>query len=46
MGEFIFLAGAGFDPNRKSGDQICCDAQRGISYDGVVECNFRVEGNT
>jgi len=38
MGEFILLAGAGFDPFRKSSRQFCCDAQSSQSrmWYGVV----------
>jgi hypothetical protein len=34
--------GAGFDPTATSATQFCCDAQRGISYSGVVGCNATV----
>src|SRR5262249_54676184 len=35
-----------FDPERSIGGRPCCDAQRGISYHGVVGCDPRIEGST
>src|SRR5262245_51157537 len=34
------------DPNRSPASQICCGAQRGISYRLVVGCNPPTEGST
>jgi hypothetical protein len=34
------------DPIATSAPQFCCDAQRGISYSGVVGCNAMVENST
>src|SRR5215510_15328759 len=36
----------GFDPFPTSAARVCCDAQRGISYGGVVGCNPPAEGST
>ena len=37
---------AALDPERSIGGRHCCDAQRGISYHGVVGCDPRIEGST
>ena len=35
---------SGFDPKRTRGVETCCDAQRGISYHGMVWWNLGFEG--
>jgi ABC-type uncharacterized transport system substrate-binding protein len=35
---------SGFDPLRKSGGKNCCDAQHGFSFNDVVGCDPRSEG--
>jgi hypothetical protein len=31
-----------FDPTETFAAKFCCDAQRGFSYDGMVECDPRL----
>ena len=33
-----------FDPSATLGGRVCCDAQRGISWTGVVGCDPRLMG--